>query len=222
MLSGLCLVTEKVCAAIKNSDLNKKLNILVLGTGTGILTMFLRQHFSTFLEKITTVDNDAGVLLAGRDHFGFNAEHDPMIESVCADAHEFVWGQSANSFDLVIMDVNYEEDSVNISPPLKFFTPEFLNQLVEITCEEGGLIAINVVVSEDKNRKKVVQALKATAGCARFSSGMQEESNEVFYMAKGTFDKQAEGRLEDTDNRVEKMNQVMNALKLPKALLMNK
>ena len=92
VISGLCLVAEKVCAAIKNTDLNKKLNILVLGTGTGILPMFLRQHFSAFLEKITTVDVDASVLLAGRDHFGFNAEHDPMIESVCADAHEFVWG----------------------------------------------------------------------------------------------------------------------------------
>ena len=74
----------------------------------------------------------------------------------------------------------------------------------------------------DKNRRKVVQALKAIQGGVKFSSGMQEEANEVFYLATGTFDKSAEERLEDTDNRVQKMNQVMNALKLPKALLMNK
>lgn len=35
--------------------------------------MFLRQHFSALLEKITTVEIDAGILLAGKDHFGFNA-----------------------------------------------------------------------------------------------------------------------------------------------------
>jgi len=58
---------------LKNADLNKKLNILVLGTGTGVLPMFLRQHFSALLEKITTVEIDAGILLAGKDHFGFNA-----------------------------------------------------------------------------------------------------------------------------------------------------
>jgi len=61
-----------------------------LGTGTGILTMFIRQHFSAFLEKVTTVEIDAGVLLAAKNHFGFNAEEDPLIDSVNCDAFEFV------------------------------------------------------------------------------------------------------------------------------------
>ncbi len=42
MLSGLSLVCEKLSVKVKNSDEGKKLNILVLGTGTGVLTMFLR------------------------------------------------------------------------------------------------------------------------------------------------------------------------------------
>jgi len=44
--------------------------------------------------------------------------------------------------------------------------------------------------------------LKATGGCIKFSSKMEEDLNEVFYLAKGTFDKQSIDRLEDTDNRV--------------------
>ena len=52
--------------------------------------MFLKTHFGTFLEKITTVEIDAGVLLVARDHFGFKPEEDPLIDSVCADAFEFV------------------------------------------------------------------------------------------------------------------------------------
>ena len=91
MLAGLALVCEKLAAKVKASEEGKKLNILVLGTGTGILTMFLRQHFAPCLEKITTVEIDAGVLLVARDHFGLKVEDDPLIDSVCADAYEFVW-----------------------------------------------------------------------------------------------------------------------------------
>ena len=109
------------------------------------------------MEKITTVELDAGVLLAGRDHFGFNAEHDPLIESVCADAFEFVMSFAApNHFDMVFVDLNFEEDNVNVSPPLKFFTAEFLNKLVEITADESGLIAINTLIDTAANRRKVV------------------------------------------------------------------
>jgi len=85
MLAGLCLISEKLSAKVKATE--HKLNILVLGTGTGILPMFLRTHFAKNLQKITTVEIDAGVLLAGRDYFGFHTEHEPLIESVCADAH---------------------------------------------------------------------------------------------------------------------------------------
>ena len=64
--------------------------------------------------------------------------------------------------------------------------------------------------------------MKAIPGCVKFSSGMQEEVNEVFYLAKGTFDRQAEDKLDETDIRIERMNQIANALKLPKALMLNK
>ena len=51
---------------------------------------------------------------------------------------------------------------------------------------------------------------------------MQEEANEMFYVAKGAYDRQEEERLEDTDNRVQKMGQVINTLKLPRGILLNK
>jgi len=95
MIAGLCLSAEKLCAKFKIADLDKKLNILLLGTGTGILPMFLRQHLSKHLDKITTVEVDAGVLLAGRDHFGFSIENEPQIDSVCAEAHEWVMSTAA-------------------------------------------------------------------------------------------------------------------------------
>ena len=40
--AGLSLVAEKLCAQLKNTELNKKINILVLGTGVGVLPLFLK------------------------------------------------------------------------------------------------------------------------------------------------------------------------------------
>ena len=48
---------------------------------------------------------------------------------------------------------------------------------------------------------------------------MQEDLNEVFYLAKGTFNKQAEDKLDETENRMQKMGQIINSLKLPRAIL---
>lgn len=64
--------------------------------------------------------------------------------------------------------------------------------------------------------------MKAIPDCAKFSSKMDEEKNEVIYLARGALDKKADDRLDDTDNRVQCMNQVIKALKLPKALLLNR
>jgi len=112
--------------------MDKKLNILVLGTGTGILPMFLSQHFSKYLEKVTTVEIDAGVLIAGREHFGFQSENEPLIDSICADAFDWVMSSDslAGKFDLIFVDINYEDAGEKVSPPLKFFGAKFISKLV--------------------------------------------------------------------------------------------
>ena len=120
------------------------MNILVLGTGTGVLPMFLRQHFSTHLNKITTVEIDAGVLLVGRDHFGFNAEHDPQIDSINADAYEFVQSLDANQFDMILIDINDEAGGEGYNPPFKFFSPETNHQL-KATSFQSYRMAVNLI-----------------------------------------------------------------------------
>lgn len=39
----------------------------------------------------------------------------------------------ATKFDMIFMDVNYEEDNVHLSPPRKFLETEFLQKLMVIT-----------------------------------------------------------------------------------------
>jgi len=89
-----------------------------------------------------------------------------------------------------------------VSPPLKFFSQDFLQKLHQLTAEEGGLIAVNTIVDDAASRKKVVQALKSLPGGAKFCSGMREDLNEVFFVATGEFDRQALSKLEEAENRV--------------------
>jgi spermidine synthase len=44
-----------------------------------------------------------------KKYFGFNDGEDSVIESIIADAYEFLPKQAAQSYDAVFIDVNFEE-----------------------------------------------------------------------------------------------------------------
>ena len=60
--------------------------------------------------------------------------------------------QKADSFDVVIMDLNYEEDDLKVSPPKKFFEPDFIKQLHTIA-KPTALIAFNSIIDEAHKSK---------------------------------------------------------------------
>lgn len=88
MVAGLCL-GEPLIAKFKAGQ---KLKVLVCGTGTGVLTMYIRQHFQACLESITSVEIDQETLTVAKNHFGFDPETLENVNSVQADAFEFVQG----------------------------------------------------------------------------------------------------------------------------------
>lgn len=65
---------------------DKKLNVLHLGTGAGIMPSFLQSQLSQKLNKITTVDISKEMVTVAQNYFGFNPDHE-QIESVIADAY---------------------------------------------------------------------------------------------------------------------------------------
>lgn len=107
------------------------LRVLVLGTGAGLLPMFLRSQLDSKLSKLVTVDVNPEVINIAEKYFGFRP--DAKLESVIADAYRFVQDFQAtpeSKFDLIFMDINYEEDNVQLSPPRKFLATEFLSKLM--------------------------------------------------------------------------------------------
>lgn len=50
-----------------------------------------------------------------------------------ADAHKYVEDfqvQAATKFDMIFMDINYEESNLHLSPPRKFLDTAFLSKLM--------------------------------------------------------------------------------------------
>lgn len=68
--------------------LDKPLRVLHLGTGAGIMPMFLKTQLRDKVEKIVTIDINDSMLRLAEKFFGFVP--DSQLESVCADAFKWV------------------------------------------------------------------------------------------------------------------------------------
>jgi spermidine synthase len=120
MLSGFSLAPKLV-----EKD---NIRILVLGTGAGLLPMFLKGQLGERLKELVTVDINEEIVKVAKEYFGFVT--DDKLKSVIADAYEYVNNYNSAKFDVIIMDINYEESELNLSPPLKFMDAGFLRKLL--------------------------------------------------------------------------------------------
>jgi spermidine synthase len=135
----------------------KELNILNLGTGAGIMPMFLNCHMKERIKKITTIDINENMLKVAKAHFGFHTEG-TNIDSYKVDAYEFINNASnKGEYDIIIMDVNYSDEDKSISPPWKFLETEFLQKVADLAASESSYLAFNVLYYNDASRKRVMK-----------------------------------------------------------------
>ena len=173
MMAALMMVPDLV---------KKPMEVLHLGTGAGIMPMFLQNQFGDNISKITTIDNSKEMLQIAEKYFGF--QNGDKIDSLCEDAFEYVQKSKNQKFDLIIMDINYTEEDKNISPPWKFLESDFLQKIVEMGSEQC-LIAFNILYYSTDAKKRVfdnISALKNIENTLMFESS---ENNKVFFLAKG-------------------------------------
>lgn len=212
MLAGLSLIGDDLVQKAKDAV---KLNVLVLGTGAGVLPMFIRHQFAGCLESIVTVDINPEILRVAQEHFGLHP--DDVLKSEIADALEFVRQAKPESFDIVVMDVNYEEGDVGINPPKKFFEPEFIQQLHTIT-KPAGLIVINTII-EEEHKAKLIQQVKQVKDSTKFITKAQNDANEVLLLAKGVKELKS---IEESKSRLQNLTKVCEALNLNKGIFLSK
>ena len=85
--------------------------------------MFLKGAFP-LITKIATVDLNPDIVQVGADYLGF-AEDDKIV-SIVDDALTYISGHESDKIDLLILDINYEEKDLSLSPPAAFLEPEFI------------------------------------------------------------------------------------------------
>lgn len=106
-----------------------------------------------------------------------------------------------------------------MSPPAKFFEPTFLQALLAALDPQAGLVCMNTLIADDKVRKQLFSHFKGVKDCLKYASKMEEDKNEMVFLARGHTDKKLVDKLELGMNRTEKIAQVANSLKLPKGVL---
>lgn len=90
--------------------------------------MFLRRQLGDHLSELVTVDINPEMIKIAKEFFGF--QEDEKLKSVIGDAYDYVSKGCTEKFDIVIMDINYEEEDTGISPPVKFLQKNFLHKLL--------------------------------------------------------------------------------------------
>jgi hypothetical protein len=90
---------------------------------------------------------------------------------------------SSQKFDIIFMDINYEENDLGMSPPFKFVEESFLSKLLGMTSKEGFL-AFNLLCYDKETLDKVFKEVKnAKAESSVYVSG-DEDLNKVVILSK--------------------------------------
>lgn len=87
------------------------------------------------LKVVETVDVSNEMVKVAREWFGF-WEDGVRVVSVVQDAYEYVnLNGGSKMFNVVIMDINYEEEYNGISPPFKFLETSFIQKIMDMIPE---------------------------------------------------------------------------------------
>ena len=176
-------VHQALLAAFSLTDLSqKKPKVLMLGTGAGVLPMFLKHQIpEEHLENIDCVDNDKKIVEMAQKSFGFIP--DAVIESQVCDAQDFV-KSSKKKYDVVLVDIA-AANSENIQPPANFLKADFIRSLLN-TVSDNGVCAINTLIQSDELRCSVMQEIKnVKEASAQYITKCGESSNQVIFLTKG-------------------------------------
>ena len=132
------------------------------------------------------------------------------MKSVVADAYNFVDdAASGPKFDISIMDLNYEEENINLSPPQKFLETEFLDKLVKLSTQDG-LVAFNLLCMEKELLSLTYNKILSSSAEGKYLIEGEEDANKVIVLTR----KQAVSE----DDRQTQMEKLLKEFGLNKGL----
>lgn len=126
-------------------------HILVLGVAGGSVVKTINNEIK-YLNKITGVEIDPGVIALANDFFGLNQISN--LELINDDAFEYVL-RTKEKFDLIIIDIFQDTKMPNF-----LFESFFVSRILEI-CSSNGIILFNTMCLNETDNKRNVTYLEA-------------------------------------------------------------
>lgn len=138
---------------IENTGSEKKLDVLVLGMGTGTFAKQCKYYFPN--SKIDGVEIDEKIVKLSKEYFELKDEEATVFVN---DGRTFLAGSDAGMYDIVMVDAYHD-----ITIPFHMSTAEFFSEIKQ-HLNPGGVIMININMRSDKSTEIVdylTQTLKS-------------------------------------------------------------
>jgi spermidine synthase len=117
---------------------------LVLGTGAGILPMFIYKTMSPIIARLNTLDIDESIVNIGKDYFGLSTELGKNFRSEIGDAVEYLDKEALpGKTNALFIDIASSEADVAHIPPKFCLTEEFFAKIHKILSTEHHVVLFN-------------------------------------------------------------------------------
>jgi len=135
---------------LEKADVEKKLDILVLGMGTGTFAKQCKYYFPN--SKIDGVEIDEKIVKLSKDYFELKDDEATVFVN---DGRTFLAGNNAGMYDIVMVDAYHD-----ITIPFHMSTAEFFSEIKQHLNPEG-VILININMRSE-NSTEIVDYLTQT------------------------------------------------------------
>ena len=141
MIAGLTIY-HNLFQELKN--LESEVKCAVLGTGAGMLPMFLYLTMSDTLKHIDTIDIDEEIVTIGKEYFGFRDNTDQGFRSLICDANIYLTQEiEKGSLNIMFIDIGSSDSGEPEIPPKFVLTEEFFEKVKSALNSEHHIVCLN-------------------------------------------------------------------------------
>lgn len=180
MIAGLCSYYNSF---EDSNNKEKKSNFLVLGTGAGILPMFLYKTMSPILSRLNTVDLDEEIVTIGKDYFGFNPGMSKNFRSEIADAKEYLEKEALpGKTHALFIDIASSDADESYIPPKFCLTDAFFKSVHRILSKEHHVVLFNTCCYSEVERHSIHKTMNSQFTYVSYIN-CGESSNRVYILS---------------------------------------
>jgi spermidine synthase len=183
----LCAMITGLCAYYNlfedDTNKEKKSNFLVLGTGAGMLPMFLYKALHPIIARLNTVDLDETIVKIGQDYLGFNTDLGKNFRSEIGDALQFLEKDALKGkTNTVFIDIASEDQGATQIPPENFLDESFFKLLFDALSPNHHVVLFNTCCYSDAERDSTYAKINEKFKyCAYIDCS--ESSNRVYILS---------------------------------------